>query len=180
MRAPPERVERTLVALRRVALEDEAALFRASRDPEVMRYMDWPMPAEPAETGAHLRKAARWWDEGAEFQFAIEERATGLLVGTIAFRPRVPAADFGYFLAREHWGKGFAHEAASWVVGWLQAQPELLRIWATADAENVRSRALLERLGLRLEEILPRATLRPNLGGPPRDTARYAWNRSQG
>jgi hypothetical protein len=54
-------------------------------------------------------------------------------------------------------------------------QPEILRIWATADAENVRSHKVLERLGLHREGVLPMATYRPNIGGQPRATAVYAW-----
>ena len=171
---PPEIVERTVVQLRRVTPQDGTELFLAARDPEVMRYMDWQMPEHVTETEAHLQRADRNWDEGSEFQWVILEMSSKAVVGTISYRPKAHSADFGYFLARQHWGKGLAREAAAWVVGWLTVQPEVFRVWATADAENTRSRRLLESLGLRLEGVHRMATVRPNIGGPPRDTALYA------
>jgi RimJ/RimL family protein N-acetyltransferase len=59
------------------------------------------------------------------------------------------------------------------MLAWLEAQPQIIRIWASADVENVRSKGVLGRLGLQLEGILRMATFRPNIGGPPRDTAIY-------
>jgi [ribosomal protein S5]-alanine N-acetyltransferase len=171
---PPEKVAAANVALRPATPADAMALFAIARDPEVMRYMDWAMPRMPSATLAHLEGAHARWNAGTEFQWIIEERATGGCVGTIAFRPNAQGVDFGYFLAREHWGKSYAFEAATALLAWFDEQPEVARILATVDVDNARSRRLLERLGLRLDRIEPRATLRPNVGGPPRDTAIYA------
>ncbi len=79
-----------------------------------------------------------------------------------------------YFLSRDHWGKGYAFEAATALLGLVRRATGDPRILATVDVENLRSRRLLERLGLRLDRVETRATLRPNVGGPPRDTAVYA------
>jgi pimeloyl-ACP methyl ester carboxylesterase len=64
------------------------------------------------------------------------------------------------------------------LLGWLQRQPQIVRVWATTDHANARSAAVLRKLGLQLEGVMRQATLRPNLGGPPRDTCLYAWVRS--
>jgi RimJ/RimL family protein N-acetyltransferase len=148
-------------------------------DPEVMRFMDWPMPIDASSTEAHLEGAYAAWDSGAEYQWVVLERHTGELVGTISFRPRGHAVDFGYFFARNYWGKGLAFDAASAVMSWFASRPEIVRIWATVDAENVRSRRLLERLGLQLEGVMRLASIRPNIGSLPRDTAIYAQTRAQ-
>jgi RimJ/RimL family protein N-acetyltransferase len=124
---------------------------------------------------SYLEGCATRWDEGSEYHWIVEERSSNGLAGCIACRVKQHAADFGYFFAEPHWGKGFATEAGELLVSWLKAQPEILRIWATADTENVKSRNVLERLGLQCEGILPMATYRPNIGGPPRDTVVYAW-----
>ncbi|MBK1615059.1 hypothetical protein CKO44_16440 [Rubrivivax gelatinosus] len=166
------------VRLRRVSEADAAALFAAANDAEVMRFLDWPRPAGPEDVARHLRDAVRRWDAGREFQWAIVERAGGRVVGTISCRPRGHEADFGYFVGHPHWGRGLAFDAAGAVLGWLRTQPAMHRIWATADAENRRSRRLLERLDLQLEGVMRQAALRPNIGGGPRDSALYAWCRS--
>jgi [ribosomal protein S5]-alanine N-acetyltransferase len=175
MDTPPERIDGKLVRLRRTTPEDARTLFLAAADPEVMRYMEWAAQTSDAETRKHLEGAEQRWIDGTEFQWIIEDRATGVLAGTISFRPKGHSVDFGYFLARTHWRKGFALEAGQIVLAWLKEQPELFRIWATADAENTRSHKVLERLGLGREGVLRFATYRPNIGGEPRDTALYAW-----
>lgn len=162
-----------MVILRRATPGDAQCLYLAATHPEVMRFMDWPMPTGPGDTEAHLREAWASWDGGSEYQWIIFERNSPACVGTISCRPKGHEADFGYFLARKHWGRGLATDAALAVIAWLESQPEITRIWATVDVENVRSRRLLERVGLQLETVRRMATLRPNIGGPPRDTAVY-------
>lgn len=174
MQPPPDTIDGDLVKLRRARPADAQALYLAARDPEVMRFMDWPMPSDPRDTELHLEKLFEAWERGSEYQWTILERNSGKCAGSISCRPKGHSVDFGYFLARDYWGKGMASEAASAVLTWLATQPEIVRIWATVDVDNIRSRRLLERHGLQLEGVMRMATVRPNIGGPPRDTAVYA------
>jgi RimJ/RimL family protein N-acetyltransferase len=135
------------------------------------------MPTDIRDTESHLQKVSADWEAGSEYQWVILERPSGECAGTISCRPKGHVADFGYFLDRNYWGKGIATSAASAVLTWLAAQPEIIRVWATVDVDNIRSRRLLERLGLQLEGVMRMATIRPNIGGPPRDTAIYAWTK---
>lgn len=171
---PPETLTARSIVLRRAQLADAQSLYLSACNADVMRYLDWPMPTDPKDTESHLRKVSADWDAGAEYQWVILDRNSAECIGTISCRPHGHAADFGYFLARSHWGRGLALDAAFAVVNWLNSQSEILRIWASVDVENVRSRRLLERLDLQLEGILRTATVRPNIGGLPRDTAIYA------
>lgn len=164
--------------LRRVQASDAVALFALADDPEVMRFLDWLRPASAEQTRKHLAEVDTRWNESKEFQWLVIERESARPVGTISARPAGHMADFGYFFGRDYWGRGYAAEAAGLVVEFLRAQSDIFRIWATADAENERSRRVLERVGLRLEGVMRRATVRPNVGGPPRDTVLYAWVRS--
>jgi RimJ/RimL family protein N-acetyltransferase len=173
MQPPPETIPAGGVVLRRATPADAHDLYAFACDPHVMRFMDWPMPACPEDTAQHLEGAVARWDAGLELQWVILERLTGQCAGTLSCRPRGHAADFGYFLGRKHWGKGLATQAAGALLAWCETQPQIIRVWASADVENVRSRRLLERLGLQLEGVLRRATVRPNIGASPRDTAIY-------
>jgi [ribosomal protein S5]-alanine N-acetyltransferase len=172
--SPPEHLQGVHVQLRRSTTQDAPVLFEAAHDPQVMRFMDWPAQVARGEAWAFLDASAKRWDDGSEYHWMIEDIATHAAVGCIACRPRGHAVDFGYFLAARAWGKGYATEAALLVVGWLKSRPEVQRIWATTDAMNLRSAAVLERAGLRREGLLRMATLRPNIGGAPRDTLLYA------
>lgn len=171
---PPERLPGDRVRLRRSTTRDAPAVFEAAHDPRVMRYMDWPAQLAQGEAWAFLDAAARRWDDGSEYHWMIEDSATDAALGCISCRPRGHAVDFGYLLAARAWGRGHATEAARLLVGWLKSRPEIQRIWATTDAMNLRSAAVLERAGLRREGLLRMATLRPNIGGAPRDTLLYA------
>lgn len=174
MLSPPEIIQGRRVRLRRSAPSDSAGVFRAAANPNVMRYMDWAMQSEESEAKAYLEGCVTRWGEGTEFHWVIEVNESTALVGCIACRVNGSDADFGYFIAEPHWGKGFASESASLVVEWLQQQPTVLRIWATTDYENERSASVLRRVGLEFEARRRMATYRPNIGGLPRDTLVFA------
>jgi [ribosomal protein S5]-alanine N-acetyltransferase len=173
----PVLIEGVRVRLRRSTPADAPWTFRTAQDPEVMRYMDWPAHRAEAEARAYLEGCAARWAAGTEYHWVIEHKPAGDPIGAIACRPNGHAADFGYFLGRAHWGQGLATEAARLLVGWLQRQPGLLRIWATTDAANLRSAGVLLKAGLQQEGVMRKATIRPNLGPAPRDTALFAWVR---
>ena len=170
----PVLIEGLRLRLRRSTPADAAAVYRMGQDAEVMRYMEWPANQNVDETRHYLEGCAARWDAGTEYHWMIEIKTAREAAGCISCRPRGHAADFGYFLARERWGQGYGGEAAALLVGWLRRQAGIVRIWATTDNENARSAAVLRKAGLQLEGVMRKATLRPNIGGPPRDTALYA------
>lgn len=183
----PVLIEGVRLRLRRSTPADAAWTFAAANDAEVMRYMDWPALRAEAEARAYLEGCATRWDAGSEFHWVIEAKPQGQAIGTIACRPKGHAVDFGYFLARAHWGQGLGTEAAQLLVGWLQRQVSIWRIWATADADNTRSAAVLLKAGLVREGVMRKASIRPNFmatahgssiqASTPRDTALFAWAR---
>jgi len=176
----PEAIVGAQLRLRRSTPADAQAVFDAAGDAEVMRYMDWPAHRSVADARVYLDGCAGRWASGAEYHWIIEGRAGGPLLGCMACRVKGHAADFGYFLARSAWGRGVATEAGALLIGWLERQPSILRIWATTDVDNLRSTKVLEKLGLQREGVLRMATWRPNIGGLPRDTAVYARCKATG
>jgi [ribosomal protein S5]-alanine N-acetyltransferase len=182
MAAPPVLIEGVRLRLVRATPDDAATLFALVDDAQVMQFMDWPRAGSVDDTRRHLEAMQRAWATGSEHQYLIQAKPGGAALGSISFRrhpPGGPSADFGYLLGRAHWGHGYATEAAALLLGWLQRQREVVRVWATCDAHNTRSAAVLERAGLQREGLLRRATLRPNVGGGPRDTLMYAWVREE-
>ena len=192
----PVLIEGMRLRLRRSTPADAATTFAIACDPEVMRYLEWPAPQCLADTQDFLDGCAARWHGGAEHHWMIELKAMDLALGCIGCRISGHAADFGYFLARAHWGQGYATEAAGLLVGWLRRQGGIVRISATTDADNQASASVLRKLGLQQEGVLRKATVRPNIGlnnganngpkvGPnlsaaPRDTALFASVQSDG
>lgn len=173
----PVLIEGVRLRLRRSTPADAPWTFRAAADAELMRYMDWPAHRDEGDARAYLEGCAARWDAGTEFHWMIERKPGGEAIGAIACRPHGHAADFGCYVVRAHWGQGLGTEAAQLLVGWLRRQTGIVRIWATADTANTRSAAVLMKAGLVQEGVMRRATVRPNLGAAPRDTALFAWVR---
>jgi [ribosomal protein S5]-alanine N-acetyltransferase len=167
---PPEVLVGQSIRLRRSTPEDAPCIYRIAASPEVMRYMDWPAHKCEQDARDFLDGCAERWSTGTEYHWVVEELPHNQVIGSIACRVQGDAADFGYFIARDSWGRGYATEAAGLVVAWLRAQPEILRIWATTDYENHASERVLRKVGLEPEGMLPLRSIRPNLGGAPRDT----------
>ena len=69
-------------------------------------------------------------------------------------RDTLPDVDVGYALRPAFWAKGYAFEAASAVLAHGREAFGLRRIVAITSPDNVGSKALLEKLGLRYEETL--------------------------
>ena len=92
----------------------------------------------------HLRGYGHW---------AVEEKATGRLVGRIGFlNPEGwPAFEIGWTLARESWGRGYATEGARRALEYAFTELERDHVISLIAPENQASIKVAERLGERLE-----------------------------
>lgn len=63
------------------------------------------------------------------------------------------SAGIGYWIAKEHAGKGLGREAVATMLSFAFEETSLNRIWASVRPENVQSRHLLDRLGFRVEGV---------------------------
>jgi RimJ/RimL family protein N-acetyltransferase len=78
------------------------------------------------------------------------------VIGTVNLEidPARRMAMIGFAIGQKYQGKGIGAEAARAVVAWAFQELDLVKLWATADARNARSRRLLEKLGMKCEGIL--------------------------
>ena len=87
--------------------------------------------------------------------WALEERATGRFVGFTGLArpafdaPFMPAVEIGWRLARGAWGNGFATEAARAAAAYAFGELALDELVSFTVEGNVRSRAVMARLGMR-------------------------------
>ena len=148
------KLETGRLLLRRLRESDLVPFLDYRNDPEVSRYQDWEGCTEAEARGMIL---AMGWEEpftpGEWFQFAVELKETGELVGDLGFRVGEDGkqGEVGYTLAREHWGGGYASEAVSRLLDHAFGDLGLHRVYALTDRENAPSVAVLERLGMRRE-----------------------------
>jgi RimJ/RimL family protein N-acetyltransferase len=168
---PPATLDTPRLRLRAPVVEDAAAIFDAyTQDAQVARYTTWSPHRSLDETRGFLEHhCAAGRKAGTVFSWLITISEGGAAAGMIDFRLAACRAEVGYVLAHRYWGRGLMTEAAGAVVEWLIAQPEIHRVWATVDLENVASQRVLEKVGMVREGVLRRWLAAPNLGPVPRD-----------
>ncbi len=142
------------LVLRRLTDDDVATLAAYRSDPEQARYQSWNVPYPVAHARALVAgmRGVRFGQPGEWLQVAID--AGGRMVGDVAVHvdgddPR--QASIGFTLAADAQGSGFATEAVRAVLTLLFGEHGVHRVSAECDARNLRSAALLERVGMRRE-----------------------------
>jgi len=178
---PPAALETSRLRLRVPRADDAAALFAAyTADPEVTRYLSWRPHTTVADTTRFLRDYCEaGWASGGPYVWLISLSATGTAVGIIDIRPAGHRVEVGYVLGRRHWGQGLMPEAARAVTDWAIAQPEVHRVWAVCDVDNLASARVLEKIGMWREGVLRAWSVHPNVSPRPRDVWSFARVKEQ-
>jgi [ribosomal protein S5]-alanine N-acetyltransferase len=172
---PPPRIATARLRLRRLAAEDAAAIFADyAQDVEVTRFLMWRPHRSISETEAYVESRIAAWDKGEAFTYALARLENPAAIGAIELRPAGHRVEFGYVLARTHWGNGYMTEALRTVVEWALAQPGVWRAWSFCDVENRASARVMEKAGLVFEAVLRRWIVHPNIAAEPRDCRVYA------
>jgi RimJ/RimL family protein N-acetyltransferase len=132
---------------------DGADAYEMYGDPEVWRYLGNGTHAADPDADYTERallattKRLRERTDGLGL-WAIEERATGGVVGTVGLAPtKDEEVELAYHLARAHWGRGIATEASAGAVAYGFEQLKLERIIGFVHPPNVVSIHVLEKLG---------------------------------
>ncbi len=160
------------VTLRAPTLDDAERLFEIASDPEVPRYMSWRPHRNVSETRNVITGVL---NVGGEVTRLIDLGGDEGVIGAIGWRrPQTHIVDFGYYLGRQWWGRGFMSEAVRLVLAGAERDPTVYRVSAYCHVDNTASARLLERSGLTFEGRLQRYTLLPNISDEPQDCLLFA------
>ena len=83
-------------------------------DPEIMRYLGTGATLSRDDTWRAIASMLGHWQLRGYGMWALESKETGELIGRAGFLNPAgwPGFELGWVLGREHWGKGYASEAA--------------------------------------------------------------------
>ncbi len=141
--------------LRHWRAADAAPFAALNADPEVMQFMPGVLSCEQSDAFA-LQAQAQLVECGFGL-WAVEVRAQRPFIGYVGLRPVsfaapfTPAVEIAWRLGRAHWGHGYATEAAREVLRFGFEDLELHEVVAFTVPANLRSRALMQRLGFRYD-----------------------------
>jgi RimJ/RimL family protein N-acetyltransferase len=134
--------------------DDDLAPFAAlNADDRVAAFLPGTLTREQSDaTAARIRE--HFARRGFGF-WAVEAPGVAPFLGFVGLSvpsfeaPFTPCVEIGWRLAFEHWGRGFATEAARAAVRFGFDELGLDEIVSFTVPDNLRSRAVMERLGMR-------------------------------
>ena len=144
------RTERLL--LRRWTDADLVPFAALNADPNVMEH--FPAPLSRVESDALARRADAFLAENGWGLWAVQLIENGRFVGFTGLTPVrpslpfAPAVEVGWRLARWVWGRGYATEAATQALRVAFDDVGLNEVVSFTAAANVRSQAVMRRLGM--------------------------------
>lgn len=138
--------------LRRWRVADREPFAALNADPEVMAYFPELLTREQSDRVVERIEAD--FERDGYGLWALETKAGGEFIGftglaTVSYEtPFTPAVEVGWRLARAAWGHGYASEAARAALAFGFEEAGLEEIVSFAAVGNLRSRAVMERIGM--------------------------------
>ena len=138
--------------LRRWRDSDRLPFQAMNADPRVMEFM--PSLLSPDESDALIDRAQAHFDRHGYGPFAVELLEDHSFIGFIGLSipnfdaPFMPAVEVGWRLAFDYWGRGLATEGARAVVRYAFEELGLDSLVSFTVPGNLRSRRVMEKIGM--------------------------------
>lgn len=132
--------------------EDLAPFAALNADPRVMEH--FPQALDRAESDAMAGRVRQRIEENGYGLWAVEVPGVSPFIGYVGLTtPRfeahfTPCTELGWRLAFEHWGQGYATEAAQAALAFAFEKLGLDQVVAFTTHANRRSRRVMESLGM--------------------------------
>jgi RimJ/RimL family protein N-acetyltransferase len=154
-------VETERLILREIIPTDQNGLFAIDSDPAVNTYLGNNPVKDIAQISDIIQFIRKQYIENGIGRWAMIEKNTNNFIGWAGLKlVKEPTNnhcdyyDLGYRLNKSYWGKGFATEAARASLNFGFNNLNLKEIYAIADSNNIASRNVLEKVGLKYIETL--------------------------
>ena len=142
-------VETDRLILRPLTAADAPAVFAWGSDPEVNRYMSYPLERSVADAEAWLHVVEKSGSKDG-YDFGFVRREDGLLIGSGGVYPWSDGRTwtFGYNLRRDCWGQGLIPEAVKEIIRHAFADLGYQALWAAYYDGNRKSKRVMQKCGM--------------------------------
>lgn len=148
-------LETERLVLRREMPGDYEAWLACINTPQVTAHLGGPRT--PGQIAEKFERIARDWEAHGYSFMMVTLRESGRFIGTSGIGPiyadALPeelrsAVQIGWTLAADHWGRGYALEAARGVMGFAFDRAGLDALYGQTSESNIPSWRLMEKLGM--------------------------------
>lgn len=141
-------IETERLILRNLTPDDWQAAFRWCGDPDVARYMVYPVYTRAEDVRIWLESLDP--EDPDDYDAGIVLKETGELIGSggLFYKPEDDLWTIGYNLRKDQWGHGYAGETIRGVLEYVRTQREVRGIQGSFANENHKSRRVMEKLGM--------------------------------
>lgn len=152
----PNQLRTERLILRRWRDEDRAPFATMNADPRVMEH--FPAPLTEAESNAFVDRIEDHFDRHGWGLWVAEVVDGSPFIGYVGLWPATfaahftPAVEVGWRLAAEHWGHGYATEAARAAMTDGFDRLDIDEIVSMTSQTNLPSQRVMQRLGMQRDE----------------------------
>lgn len=149
-----EDIETRRLQLRHFTLNDTDDLYRIYRHRKLFKYMSDEKPLLREQARGLIHSLTETWQQHGFGVWAIVYKKHQKLIGHCGFKflENTPEIQMGYLLLPSYWGMGLGTEAASAALKYGFEITQLERIVAIAKSENIASRRVMEKVGMKYEK----------------------------
>jgi ribosomal-protein-alanine N-acetyltransferase len=147
-------VETERLLLRQFTIDDLDDLYFIYSHPDLSKYLSNEQPLRLDQTRAAINSIIESWQQHKFGVWAVVYKKHRKLIGHcgLKFLENTPEVQIGYLLLKDYWRRGLGTEAAAAVLKYGFDVVKLERIVAIAKPENIASRRVMEKVGMKYEK----------------------------
>ncbi|MBD1807247.1 GNAT family N-acetyltransferase [Microcoleus sp. FACHB-SPT15] len=147
-------IETERLLLRQFTMDDLDDLYFIYSHPDLSKYLSNEQPLRLDQTRAAINSIIESWQQHKFGVWAVVYKKHRKLIGHcgLKFLENTPEVQIGYLLLKDYWRRGFGTEAAAAVLKYGFDVVKLERIVAIAKPENIASRRVMEKVGMKYEK----------------------------
>jgi len=165
--AQPDQIKGKEIILRKLHISDAEAVYSKFHRPEILKWIFFQPPKNfnVNDQKEWIKKISVKIRKRKSYVFGIilpRQKDVIGIIGLEKFNWGNKNAQIGYWLAKDHWGKGLIPKAVHLILAFAFRKLKLHRVYAAVFADNIQSQKVLEKCGFIKEGLTRHATFRFN------------------